>query len=170
MAHLKNMMETTTINWLNGLGYSCFLGGSRRFGVNSLNSDIDIVVKVPGDDTDYFSFVQLIMQESGFEMIPPKMDDFISYDNSMCKVIHLGVLIDLIVIQDNEYYIREYKYHNKLQEIMNTRLPTPYGYSLRDYYFQLKDRGMKGGTIYQILITMMMGMEALQMRNHTTKR
>ena len=143
---LKQDLAQRVCNYLTAHDYECFVGGSVRFCCQSTDSDVDIIVHVPEHTWNNF---MLAVRMAG--CYPVNVDDTNSYDNTKIKVVHVGSDIDLLVVFDKEYYMQESDNHIMIERMMSG-LSRPYRKTLKDYVLELKGYGVKGSTIYQMLV------------------
>lgn len=142
---VKEDLAERVTNHLRNFGFDSFVGGSVRFGYHSTESDVDVVVYVPDNKVNFF--MQLV-RRFGY----PVQEDYVDiYNNSKIKVIHLGTDIDLLTISDMEYFDQEKNNHYMVEKMLYGT-SQPYGRTLLDYILELKGKGVRGSTIYQMLV------------------
>lgn len=105
----------------------------------------------------YFFYVPDRLREFFMKLVyragcyPVKEDDTDIYNNSKIKVVHLGSDIDLLTVSDKEYFDQEKNNHHMIERMVSG-FSRPYGKTLIDYILDLKGKGVKGSTIYQMLV------------------
>ena len=142
----KQDLAERVINYLQAFDIDCFVGGSVRFGCQSTDSDVDIIVYVPDHMREFF---MKVVYQTGVR--PVQEDDTDIYNNSKIKVVHLGSDIDLLTVSDKEYFDQEKNNHHMIERMVSG-FSRPYGKTLIDYILDLKGHGVKGATIYQMLV------------------
>ncbi len=142
----KQDLAERIVNYFKALNFDCFVGGSVRFGCQSTDSDVDIIIYVPDRLREFF---MKLVYRAGY--YPVKEDDTDIYNNSKIKVVHLGSDIDLLTVSDKEYFDQEKNNHHMIERMVSG-FSRPYGKTLIDYILDLKGKGVKGSTIYQMLV------------------
>jgi predicted nucleotidyltransferase len=147
MSRFYKIFQESFLNLLEGEGYQSFIAGSKRFGYDNTNSDLDIVVYA--ESPLRLTGIEILLSKAGFTR------ESVSYTDQMSSVWRLGQILHILIMENIDEFEKLREEHLAVAEALKEN-PV-----LLKFIQELKPYlpHVKGSEVYRAILAALAGQE-----------